>query len=682
VWARTSKANGGLGGMEGCGVASDKQGNGYVCGVFGDSIFFGPYVLKGYQFGHCVAKYDPNGNVKWAKGGACTGGGVVGSNVNCLSIDAFSNCYMAGYYSANITFGSITIGTTGGFDGYLTKFDSLGNTIWVKKLGGTGYDICRGVATDPWGNIYVTGTFSSPSITIGSYTLPWAGNTNTMEIFLAKFDSSGNVLWAKSAGGTGNDISYHVITDDFGNVFITGGFYSPTLSFGSYTLTNANTTYSNIFLAKYDSAGNVLWAKSAGGANNDEGLGVATDATGNVYITGNFNSTTISFGAFTLINQGGYDGFLTKYDSSGNALWAKIMGGSGSDAGYRVATDNNNRIYVSGSLGSPTITIGTISLTNPGSGMDPMFVSSFDSSGNALWAKGLTGGGDDQNAIAVTPSGCIYTGGDYITSPFIIGNDTLIRTGGSENIFIAKLCSTGITANFTASATNICAEGNNCINFADYSSGNPTSWQWHFPGAIPDTSSQQNPTHICFSTPGSYPVTLIVTNASGSDTLTVSPMITVGSAPAPPTIIAVGDTLYCSHASGYQWYYNGNAIANATDSFYVWHQGGTYSVQITDSFGCNSLSAGVLASVNELNHDEGVTIYPNPASQSLVIRQWSLEREAIVEIFNVLGEPVFSPLLWRGVGGEAIDVSAFPKGVYIVQLYNGDKVYRTKFIKD
>src|SRR6185369_2480466 len=116
----------------------------------------------------------------------------------------------------------------------------------------------------------------------------------------------------------------------------------------------------------------------------------------------------------------------------------------------------------------------------------------------------------------------------------------------------------------------------------DHSTNNPISWQWLFPGATPNFSNQQNPTNVCYYNSGTYPVTLIVTNAAGSDTLTVSPMITVGSNPAAPVITKVGlDTLICSHAAGYQWYYNGSAIANATDSFYIAAQWGTYAVQIT-----------------------------------------------------------------------------------------------------
>ena len=116
-----------------------------------------------------------------------------------------------------------------------------------------------------------------------------------------KYDTSGNVLWVKSAGGTGNDVSNGVCTNASGNVFITGYFDSPTITFGTTTLTNINAA-NDIFIVKYDASGNVLWAKSAGGAGSDVSSGVSIDARGNVIITGGFGSPSISFGTALLTN--------------------------------------------------------------------------------------------------------------------------------------------------------------------------------------------------------------------------------------------------------------------------------------------------------------------------------------------------------------------------------------------
>ena len=124
-------------------------------------------------------------------------------------------------------------------------------------------------------------------------------------------------LWAKSAGGSSAEYGTYLTTDRMGNVYVAGSFGSPVLSFGSITLIDSGAV--NIFVAKYDSAGNVLWAKSAGGSNNDVAFSITTDGTGNVYITGLFASPTITFGATTLTNftsGGSEDIFIAKYAST------------------------------------------------------------------------------------------------------------------------------------------------------------------------------------------------------------------------------------------------------------------------------------------------------------------------------------------------------------------------------
>jgi len=109
-------------------------------------------------------------------------------------------------------------------------------------------------------------------------------------------------------------------------------------------------------------------------------------------------------------------------------------------------------------------------------------------------------------------------------------------------------------AAFSSSDSVFCAEPPTCINFTDHSTGNPTSWHWSFPGAVPSSSTAQNPDSICYPTAGTFPVTLIVGNTGGSDTLTVSPMITAGQTPPLPIITVSNDTIYCSPAYSYRWY--------------------------------------------------------------------------------------------------------------------------------
>ncbi len=281
-----------------------------------------------------------------------------------VAVDSYGNVFVTGYFSSPvITFGSYTLTNAGGGDMFLTKYDASGNVLWAKSTDGAYYNEGYSVAVDLSGNVYVTGYFSGLVLTVGSYTLTNAGDG---DMFLAKYDASGNVLWAKSAGRILNEYANSVAVDSYGNVYVTGVFASPTLSFGSDTLTNAGD--GDMFLAKYDASGNVLWAKSVGGTDFDAGYSVAVDSYGNVFVTGYFSSPVITFGSYTLTNAGNWYAFLTKYNANGNVLWAKSAGGTDSDLGYSVAVDLSGNVYVTGYFSSPVLTFGSYILTNAGDG--------------------------------------------------------------------------------------------------------------------------------------------------------------------------------------------------------------------------------------------------------------------------------------------------------------------------
>jgi len=178
-------------------------------------------------------------------------------------------------------------------------------------------------------------------------------------------------------------------------------------------------------------------------------------------------------------------------------------------------------------------------------------------------------------------------------------------------------------------------------------------------------------------------------------------MIIYEPGPTPPVITALGDTVTCPSSIGYsyQWFFNGNPILGATDSFYVAHTTGTYSVRVTDSLGCNALSNGVyvlITSVNELRVDSRqLIVYPNPVTDQLCIYNYQLLTvNCQLSVYNVLGERVFSrqfATLNPSFGGlstinnqqsTVLDVSHLAKGVYLIQLTTEDEVFRTKLIKN
>ncbi len=439
VWAQSA---GGTDDDYGSNVSTDAGGNVYITGFFySDSITFGSTILtnKGHHDIY-LTKYDSNGTVLWAK----SAGGTDPDYAYSVATDAAGNVYLTGYfYSPSITFGSTVLTNGGAFgDIFITKYDSNGTVLWAKSEGGISDDVAYSVSTDNWGNVYVTGFFYSDSITFGSTILTNKGHN---DIYLTKYDSNGTVLWAKSAGGTDDDRVNSVSIDEEGNVFITGYFWSPSITFSSTTLTNAGAGYADIFITKYDSTGTVLWAESAGGTIHDYAISVSTDAGGNVYVTGLFQSSSITFGSTVLTNanEGYGDIFITKYDSNGTVIWAKSAEGISSDYGYGVSTDAGRNVYVTGSFFSSSITFGSTVLSNAG-GAD-IFITKYDSNGTVLWAKSAGGTDYDwANSVSTDTEGNVYVMGEFGSPSITFGSTTLINAGGTD-IFTAKVSTTVAT---------------------------------------------------------------------------------------------------------------------------------------------------------------------------------------------------------------------------------------------
>ena len=193
------------------------------------------------------------------------------------------------------------------------KYNPQGNVIWARRYGGDHDDHADGIVVDAIGNLYLTGGFTSSTISFGSTTLTNA-DPGTFDFYLTKFDSSCNSVWAKRAGGNETDYSNSMDMDVNQDLYITGNFFSSTITFGSTTLHNGSGLACDFFVTKFDTSGNILWATSAGGDNYDVGGNIKVDANSNAYIIGEFSSSSISFGNTTLINSGQYDFYLSKLD--------------------------------------------------------------------------------------------------------------------------------------------------------------------------------------------------------------------------------------------------------------------------------------------------------------------------------------------------------------------------------
>lgn len=368
------------------------------------------------------------------------GSGATADEGNDISIDGAGNTYTTGYYSTTVTFGNnTTLSSAGTSDIFVTKTGLSGNIVWAVSAGGTGPDRGLSIKSDAAGNTVVTGFFSGTA-TFGSVSLISAGNE---DVFIAKYDNSGTLLWAKRAGGPGSDIGNAVNIDNNGNVLVTGQFMN-TAQFGSTTLTSQGGSI-DVFTAKYDASGNFVWVEQGAAPQTDRGLDVAADGAGNVYVTGQF-SDTILFGQVHNNNMLNAI-FLIKYNSAGVEQWFVRIGGGSINIAYGIAVDNNNDVYLTGDFGG-----NLLFFTNPFFTLTPVnteniFLAKFSSSGALLWAdaEGSASAVSSRN-VALDNSANIYIVGTFqckFTDYSAQYGPATFNSVGFDDIFTAKYTSSG-----------------------------------------------------------------------------------------------------------------------------------------------------------------------------------------------------------------------------------------------
>ena len=336
---------------------------------------------------------------------------IVGANDDDLglsvAVDPWHNAIMTG--TTRSILGNMV---SGRYDVFAAKFDASGNRLWLVERGTNEREAGESVATDAAGNIYICG------YTGGSLDGNSLSGTNTFDLFLMKLDPAGNWLWTRQDGQEMDDDAHAVAVDGQGNIYITGYVRG-----GFHGLIRPGAA--DIFISKYDPAGNRLWSTLLGSSDVDEGFGIACDAGNNVYVTG-YAQGSVEGNPYS--DNG--DAILAKYNSNGTRLWLKQWGTVNADTPHTVRVDGSGNVYIAG------YTTGNLYGTKAG-GRD-VFVAKFDSAGNELWGR-QTGSaeGDDAYGLALDSSGNAYITGE--TSGSLDGGDHQ----GSDDVFIAKYSPAG-----------------------------------------------------------------------------------------------------------------------------------------------------------------------------------------------------------------------------------------------
>ena len=449
-------------------MALDVNGNMYITGNFEVTGDFDPGPNEAIITGAAVnrniffAKYTSSGAYVYAK---ALGAGTLSDNGRGITADAAGNAYITGSFSGTADFdpgaGSAPLAAPVGFvNGYFAAYNPSGEYIMAKNIGAEPAD-----AAVSSGKLYLTGEFGgSPDFDPSPNTVQLT-TTGVKNAFVAGYTLSGDYAYASQMGnyfntvGPLNEVVNQSVTDADGNIYIIGNFsgqvdFDPGPNFA--TLTNPSNTTTDVFFAKYSSAGDLVFAKQIGANGNDIGFSIAVDANKNIIITGGF-TLTVDFdpgaGTANLVNGSGtqQDFFLAKYDLNGNYLWAHKFGNTNTvDQGRYVTVDAGGNIYVTG-LFTGTVDAdfgdGTANLTSGPSFAD-MFVAKYNASGTYQLAFSIGGPNSKfPNQLLTDNEGNMYLMGTFVgaidADP---GAGSVVLSSGSTvgaDVFFAKYSNTG-----------------------------------------------------------------------------------------------------------------------------------------------------------------------------------------------------------------------------------------------
>jgi hypothetical protein len=384
-------------------------------------------------------------------------------------IDPSGNSYIVGEFVGTVDFDPgpavFTLTCVGGKNVFILKLDASGNFVWAKQFlsTGGGSSLFGGIALDVANNLLVAGLFSrdvdfDPGV--GTYTMTTL--TNTSDIFVVKLDANGNFIWARQFGESvhSSEVLCAITTDASNNIFMTGYFQTvlnPTDFDPGSGVFNMSVPANNIldmYVMKWDAAGNFVWAKSIGGNNNDYGFGLAADAAGDLYITGRYLSQVVDFdpgaGNTSFATNGNCDIFILKLNASGNFVWAGSMGSTGFDDGRAIKVDGAGNLYVAGNFsGICDFDLGTSTYTlNPATGSGGnLYVTKLNAfTGSFIWVKQFAANSpNDVTSMELDNSGNIFLSGYFIQSgDFDPGPGTnVFNSAGGNDIFLLKLNSSG-----------------------------------------------------------------------------------------------------------------------------------------------------------------------------------------------------------------------------------------------
>ena len=515
----------------------------------------------------------------------------------------------------------LTIAITAGF----LQTSSAQSWEWAKQAGALGDEAANKVAVDKAGNVYVTGYFTGATAVFGTITL---NNANSAaggnDIFVAKYDANGNVLWAKQAGGKGSDYGIGIGVDSVNNIYVFGACHDS----AKFDATIIVHPVQSTFIAKYDQNGNIIWAKDAGVYRERD---MAVDASGNSYIV--------------------YQNGMQKWDKDGNMLWEQKS--SNANATFTdICADASGNSYFMGNGGG---TFDTVVLP------DGDFFVKMDPNGTAVSGKtyltpGITANNSGATSIEVDKTGNVFIASSFQGSVTIEG--TTITSQGLIDFFILKYDNAGVFQWVKEDGTSL----NETLSFlkAD-ANGNI------YTGGYTDNSFPFNFDTLSTQVKGAY---IVKMNTNGAALWQKSYSTTAGKSISIKSV-AAGTTGDIYVSGGF-----GGTITLGSTTLTATSGGGLFDGDVYVA----KLNPSATTSIESLNFNgTKISIYPNPNNGLFTIVLPENTTNTQLQVLNVLGEMVYNKMI-SGVS-NTIDISNLAAGIYTIKTLSGKQLGTYKFIK-
>jgi len=367
------------------GIATDGSGNAVVVGYTSSADFpivgaFDSTLSTDEGF---VTKISGTGALIWSS----FLGGTSSDRAHAVAVDGSSNIFVAGETASTdfATSGGFDTALGGSRDAFVTKISASGALLWSTYLGGSGQESVKAIAADGSGNVFMTGSVRSTDFpSSGGFDSTLGGTTDA---FVTKMSGSGALLWSSYLGGSAYDQGFGIACDGAGNAIVVGGTQSTDLpTSGAFAATLAGGD--DAFVAKISGSGALLWSSYLGGTANDSAYAVATDSSGSAFVVGYASAGFPTTGGFRTTGYSG-EAFVTKIDSAGALSWSSFLGGNSIETARGVAVDMSGDVYVTGDTQSTDFATSDAFDTTLGS--QDAFIAKITNSGLLRWVSLMGG---------------------------------------------------------------------------------------------------------------------------------------------------------------------------------------------------------------------------------------------------------------------------------------------------